>query len=89
MRELVLSTEESDGVATMTISIADDDYKFDVWAQDGEALVEYQETLSWRGEIRVSEPDEDVYKALMTSDEMMALLEEWDVNGVRRAEPTP
>jgi len=85
----VLSTEEDDGVATMTISIADDDYKFDVWAEGGEALVEYQETLSWRGEIRVSDPDEDVYKALMTSDEMMSMLDEWNVSGVRRAEPTP
>jgi hypothetical protein len=85
----VLSTEESDGVATMTISIADDDYKFDVWAEGDTALVEYQETLSWRGQIRVSEPDEDVFKALMVSDEMTEMLDEWDVAGVKRAEPTP
>lgn len=85
----VLSTEESEGVATMTISIADDDYKFEVWTEGDEALVEYQETLSWRGQIRVSEPDEDVFKALMVSDEMTRLLNEWDVGGVRRAEPTP
>jgi len=85
----VLSTENDDGVATMTISIADDDHKFDVWVQGDEALVEYQETLSWRGEIRVSEPDEDVFKALMVSDEMADLLNEWGVSGVRRAEPTP
>ena len=86
----VLSTEaDDDGVATMTVSIADDDYKFDVWAEGDEALVEYQETLSWRGQIRVSEPDEDVYKALMVSDEMTEMLDEWNVSGVRRAHPTP
>ena len=85
----VLSTEEDEGVATMTISIADDDHKFDVWAEGDEALVEYQETLSWRGQIRVSEPDEDVFKALMVSDEMASLLNEWGVSGVRRATPTP
>jgi len=85
----VLSTENDDGVATMTISIADDDHKFDVWVDGDEALVEYQETLSWRGEIRVSEPDEDVFKALMVSEEMADLLDEWNVSGVRRAEPTP
>jgi len=85
----VLSTEEDDGVATMTISIADDDYKFDVWVDGDTALVEYQESLSWRGQIRVSEPDEDVFKALMVSDEMTSLLNEWGVSGVRRAEPTP
>lgn len=85
----VLSTENDDGVATMTISIADDDHKFDVWVDGDEALVEYQETLSWRGQVRVSEPDEDVFKALMVSEEMASLLDEWDVSGVRRAEPTP
>jgi hypothetical protein len=81
----VLSTEEDDGIATMTISIADDDHKFDVWTEDGKALVKYQETLSWRGQIRVSEPDEEVYKALMVSDEMTELLEDWGVSGVQRA----
>lgn len=85
----VLSTEEDDGVATMTISIADDDHKFDVWSEGDTALVEYQETLSYRDTIRVSDPDEDVYKALMTSDKMMSILDEWGVSGVRRAEPTP
>lgn len=85
----VLSTDEDGGVATMTISIADEDHKFDVWAEDDTALVEYQETLSWRGKIRVSEPDEHVFKALMVSEQMTELLEQWDVSGVKRAEPTP
>jgi len=85
----VLSTEEDDGVATMTISIADDDHKFDVWVDGDTALVEYQESLSWRGQIRVSEPDEEIYKALMVSPEMAEMLDEWGVSGVRRAEPTP
>lgn len=85
----VQSTEEDDGTATMTITFADDDHKFDVWADGDEALVEYQETLSYRGQIRVSEPDEEVYKALMVSDEMTSLLDKWGVSGVRRAKPTP
>jgi hypothetical protein len=85
----VLSTEEDDGTATMTISIADDDHKFELWSDGEEALVQYQESLSWRGQVRVSEPDESVYKALMTSDEMMSLLDKWSVGSVRRAAPTP
>lgn len=40
----VLSTEEDDGIAEMTISIADEDHRFDVWTEGDEALVEYQET---------------------------------------------
>lgn len=85
----VLATEESEGVATMTISIADDDYKFEVWSDGEIALVEFQECLSWRGQVRSIEPDEEVFKALMVSDEMTQMLDKWDVNGVRRAEPTP
>jgi hypothetical protein len=82
----VLSTEEDDGIAEMTISIADEDHRFDVWTEGDEALVEYQETLSWRGQVRVSEPDEDVYRELMLSDEMTQLLTQWGVSGVRRAD---
>lgn len=89
MREVIISTDEGDGVATMTISIADDDHKFDVWAEDNTALVQYQETNSWRGQIRVSEPDDDVFKALMVSEEMSEKLDQWDVSGVRRADPKP
>jgi len=85
----VLSTEEDDGTATMTISIADDDHKFELWSDVEDALVQYQESLSWRGQVRVSEPDESVYMALMTSDEMMSLLDKWGVESVRRAAPTP
>jgi hypothetical protein len=86
----VFATETEDGVATMTISIADDDHKFDLWKEGDKALVEYQETRQhWRGQIRVSEPDEDIYKALMVSDEMTRLLDQWDVNSVKRAVPTP
>lgn len=85
----VLSTVHDDGVATMTVSLADDDHKFEVWTEGNEALVEYQETLSWRGQVRVSEPDEDVFKALMVSEEMSEFLDMHGVQGVRRAEPTP
>jgi hypothetical protein len=84
----VLSTVHDDGVATMTVSIADDDHKFDVWCDGDEALVQYQETLSWRGDIQVSQPDEDVFKLLMVSNEMTEYLNEMGVSGVRRAAPT-
>lgn len=83
----VLSTEESDGVASMTISIADDDHRFDVWKSGDTALVEYQETLSWRGHVRATKPDEDVFKELMVSDEMTRLLNQWNVSTVKRAAP--
>lgn len=85
----VLSTMQEDGVATMTVSLADDDHQFEVWAEDDTALVEYQETLSWRGTIEVSDPDEEVYRMLMQSEELTAFLEEHDLAGVKRASPEP
>jgi len=83
----VLSTVDNDGVATMTVSLAEDDHKFEVWVEGDEALVEYQETLLWRGQIRVREPDEAVFKQLMVSDEMTTYLDEYGCDSVRRAEP--
>lgn len=81
----ILSTASDDGVVQMTVSIADDDHKFEVWKEGNTAFVEYQETLSWRGVIRVSEPDDGIFKELMVSDEMTTLLDEWGVSNVRKA----
>lgn len=73
-----------DGEAEFTVTFADDDHRFTASIDGDTAVVEYEETLSWRGEPRVSEPDEDIYKALMTSDEMTAWLEEEGLDTVRR-----
>ena len=85
----VLKTEQESGIITLTITIGDDDHMFDVWVDEDTALVEYQETCSWRGQIRVSEPDEDIFKELMLSDEMTEFLDEHDCQSVKRAEPKP
>jgi hypothetical protein len=85
----VFATEVDDGVANVTINIYDEDHKFDLWKDGNNALVEYQETLSFRGQIRVSEPPEEVFKELMVSEEVTELLDKWGVSGVRRAEPVP
>lgn len=85
----VLSTETDSGVATMTVEFADDLHKFDVWTEGGEALVEYQETLTWRGQIRASDPDEEVYKELMQSEEMTDFLNRHGAKSVRQANAQP
>ncbi len=80
----VFSTFNDDGSADLTLTLADDDHKFGVSQSGDYAMVEYEETLSWRGQIRVSEPDEAVWRLLMQSDEMTEYLEQNDLNGVRR-----
>lgn len=80
----VFVTEHNDGSADMTISIDGDGHKFSVSGEGSQAVVSYDETLSWRGQIRVSEPREEVWKILMTSDQMTAFLESNDLGAVRR-----
>lgn len=82
----VLYTDHGDGSADFTVSFADDDYKFSAVIEGDSALVNYEETLSWRGRIQVSEPDEDVYKALMVSDEMTEWMEYHGLDHIRREE---
>jgi len=83
----VLSTEVYGSEATMTVSVDDNYHKFDVWRNGDTAIVEYQESLTWRGNIKVIDPDDDIYRTLMTSDDMATLLNSWDVCGVKRAAP--
>ena len=81
----VLKSETDDGVARLTLTIGDDDHRFEVWAEDDIAQVSYEETLTWRGRIQVSEPDDDIFRELMVSDEMTDFLDEYDLAGVKRA----
>lgn len=80
----VLYMDNGDGSADFTITFADDDYKFSASTDGDTAVLSYDETLSWRGEIRVSEPDETVFKELMQSDEMTQFLEENELRSVKR-----
>lgn len=63
------------------MSLEEDDHKFSV-TPDGE--LQYEETLTWPGVIRVSEPDESVWKLLQQSDEMTSYLNEQDIRGLTR-----
>ncbi len=79
----VLYTDNGDGSADFTVS-DEEDFKFSAVAVNGEAIASYEETQSWRGVIRVAEPRQEVFAALMTSDEMTAFLERYGLGGVRR-----
>lgn len=85
----VLKSDEEDGVATLTISIDGEDHRFDIWEEGGMAYIAYQETLSWRGSVEASDPDDSVYLELMTSEEVTEFLDEWDCYTVKRASQSP
>lgn len=78
----VFVTENSDGSADFTISIDEDDHKFSANTDGNGAVVSYEESLTWRGEIRVAEPREEVFKLLIQSDEMTRYLESNDLTSV-------
>lgn len=81
----VLKSDEGDGAARLTISFGDDDYRFEVWSEGDIAKVEYQETLTWRGQIRVANPDDEVWEELMLSEQVTEFLDENGLSGVKRA----
>lgn len=80
----VFSTDNGDGSADFTVSIGGEDYKFSAVADENIGLVQYEETLSWGGVVRVSEPPQSVFKELMVSDEMAEWLDSEGLDGVRR-----
>lgn len=83
--EYVMVSEVEPGVAKMTVHFADDDHQFEVSTDGTEAVVEYQETRTYRGNVIVAEPFEEVYRILMTSEEMTAFLDETGATGVRKS----
>lgn len=80
----VLVEDHGDGSAHATVDFADEDHRFSITTREGEAVIEYEETQSWRGTIRTREPDEVVYRELMSSDEMTRFLEANNLDSVTR-----
>lgn len=83
----VFVTEHDDGSADFTISIDEDNHQFSAsvsGADDSTAVLSYEESLLWRGQIVVSEPREEVWKLVMQSQEMTRYLERNSLSGVRR-----
>lgn len=82
----IMSTEYADGSADFTISVDDEDYKFSAFVgrDSKNATLSYEETLTFRGTIRVKEPREEVFKLVMQSEEMTEYLESNNLTGVRR-----
>lgn len=80
----IIYTVHDDGSADFTVSMADDDHTFSVSSEGDTGIVSYEETLSWRSQIRVSDPNESIWRVLMQSDEMTEYLEQSDLTSVRR-----
>lgn len=82
----VFLNKNDDGSAELTVIIDGDDHRFSASSQDVDdrGIVEYEETLTWRGRVVSSEPGEEIWKTLMSSNEMTDFLESNDLEGVRR-----
>jgi hypothetical protein len=77
-------TDNGDGSAEFTLTVDEEDHKFSAVEQGERALLEYEETQSCRGTIRVSEPAQQLYRAVMTSEEMTEFLEENNLRSVKQ-----
>lgn len=83
----VHSTIYNDGSADFTIQRDEESHQFSASTQrnSSNALLSYEETLSERGVVRVSQPPHEVWGDLMMSDEMTEYLESQDgITGVTR-----
>jgi len=79
----VLITDNGDH-ARMTLYHGSISHKFEVWPNNNEALVEYQESLLPRGTVTVTDPNEKTYRELMRSDVMTEYLEKHNLDRVRK-----
>lgn len=78
-------TDNGDGSAKVTITEGDDDHRFAVVADGDTAAVSYEETHSWLGQMRTSQPSADVYETLMQSDKVTQWLDEHNVDHIGRS----
>lgn len=68
----------------MTVTDGPDDHQFEVYPDGTQAVIEYQETLAERGQIRVASPAEPVYRFLATSDAVSDFCDQHGLTGVSR-----
>ena len=86
----VLRTDEEDTVSLFTVSVADDDHRFEAWVSDEEGdrrlIISYQETHTWRGRMDVlpDGPETEVWDYLVGSDEFLDFLEQTGADTIRR-----
>lgn len=72
----VMRTVQDDGTSELTVSIDDEDHRFECWIDGDTAKVEHVETLSWRATVRTADPKEEVWRTLMQSEEFQTFIEE-------------
>jgi hypothetical protein len=77
-------TDHGNDSATATLQDGDWNYRFSVYVGDAHARVQYEETMYDRGVVRVGEPSDEVYRAVMASDVITQWADERGLRGVRR-----
>lgn len=71
---LVMLTVEPDGTGRFTVSVDEEDHRFEVDVSSNSVEIEYVETLSYRGQIRFSDPRDEVYEILTSSEEFQSFV---------------
>jgi len=73
----VLMDVAEDGTGVFSVVVDEETHLFEISvADDMDSMeIEYQETLGWRGQVFVSEPEDDVYDVLLESDEFNQYIE--------------
>lgn len=83
---MILYTDLEDGSAKFTV-VDDELHRFSASVNGDEVVVQYEETLSDRGDVVVAEPGEELYRKVIVSDEMTSFLEEHNASKVTYVRP--
>ena len=80
---MYLLVDIHDPSATMTVTEPSGDaHSFDIWPEDGRALVEYQESLIGRGRVTTLGPPDHVYRFLLEHDALTRYMDRYSRDGV-------
>ena len=73
----VLMDVAEDGTGVFSVIVDEETHLFEISVGDDmdSMEIEYQETLGWRGQVFVSEPEDGVYDVLLESDEFNQYIE--------------
>jgi len=73
----VLMDVAEDGTGVFSVIVDEETHLFEISVGDDmdSMEIEYQETLGWRGQVFVSEPEDDVYDVLLESNEFNQYIE--------------
>jgi len=91
---VIYCTEDQSGPSARITFCADtrssmDKHRFEAWVEGQTGFVEYQETQTARGKVRVADPPEKMYRRVIQSESVTKFFEKHNATDTKRLRPGP